>query len=78
MASTVSTLVNISQVHPLTAGIGKSLFAFFLMSHLAQQKKTLVWEKRNAEYARVLFTPSGAFGGSMACFSKELDDPETW
>ena len=62
----------------MIAGIGKSIFNFFLMWHLAQQQQTVVWEKRNAEHARVLFAPWGVFGGTMACFSDALENPDTW
>ena len=61
------------------AGIGKSLFSFYFMWQLAKMGgQTIVWEKKNANYGRVLISDKGVFGGSKESFKVELRQENTW
>ena len=62
----------------LFAGIGKSLFSFYVMWLLAKQAQTVVWERRHAAYARVLLSPQGVFSGNVDSFNDELQKSLTW
>lgn len=60
----------------MIAGIGKSLFAYFLMWRLAQSSQTVVWDRRGR--TPIMFCLDGAFEGSLTTFTDALRDPETW
>ena len=62
--------------HSLSAGIGKSLFLYYIMWTLARQHKTVVWDR--LDVGPVLFSGQGVMTGPLEAFSKELDDPDTW
>ena len=61
------------------AGIGKSLFVYYFMWHLARRgEQTVVWERKDAGDDRVMFSGGQAFAGSMDCFKSELEEATTW
>ena len=59
------------------AGIGKSLFLYFMMWQLAHSGKTIVWDRLNA-ISVVRFTSAGVSQGPLLAFNADLDDPQTW
>eukprot|EP00611_Tribonema_gayanum_P012255 TRINITY_DN2288_c0_g1_i1.p1 TRINITY_DN2288_c0_g1~~TRINITY_DN2288_c0_g1_i1.p1 ORF type:complete len:403 (-),score=56.14 TRINITY_DN2288_c0_g1_i1:405-1613(-) len=59
-----------------TQGIGKSLFLYYVMWHLARAGATVVYDRR--DMATVLYTPQGVFTGSFEDFDQALDDAATW
>ncbi|EFJ44681.1 hypothetical protein VOLCADRAFT_94986 [Volvox carteri f. nagariensis] len=62
----------------LNAGIGKSMFLYYLLYELACQGKTVVWQG-NSMASVLLYTPNGVFqSDSTFAFSAELHDPSTW
>jgi len=45
---------------------------------LAKQEHPVVWERRHAAYARVMFSPQGVFSGNAESFNEELQKSSTW
>ena len=60
----------------LYAGIGKSLFIYYLMWKLALSGKTIIWDRRGI--MPVMFSSQGVFKGPLEAFESNLQDPETW
>lgn len=62
------------------AGIGKSLFLYYVMHFLAATGQTVVLQQKATK--TVVFTKEGAFEGfkneAEEGFSSYLKDPETW
>ena len=71
MNETLSTVVSLQ-------AWGKSLFSFYFMWLLAKQEQTVLWERRHAAYARVMFSPQGVFSGNAESFNDELQKSTTW
>ena len=40
--------------------------------------QTIVWERKDADDARVLISDNGVFGGSQESFKEELRNKDTW
>ena len=57
------------------AGIGKSLFLYFLMWHLARSGKTIVWDRR--DLLPLMFSSQGVLEGPLEAFQSQLKDSET-
>ena len=58
------------------AGIGKSLFIYYLMWKLALSGKTVIWDRRGI--LPVMFSSHGVHKGPLEAFESKLQDPETW
>ena len=58
------------------AGIGKSLFLYYLMWKLAREGKKVVWDRLHS--TPVMFSKPGVFEGPLEAFYGDLKDPETW
>ncbi len=59
------------------AGIGKSLFLYYLMWLLVQLGRTFVWDRWDATSV-VLLSPTRVCQGPLLAFTAELDDSQTW
>ena len=68
---------HIHQLCFIHAGIGKSLFLYYLLWQLACARKTVVWDGPN-RLGVVMFSPAGVFQGPLEAFRAELADPKTW
>ena len=60
----------------LHAGIGKSLFLYFLMWRSARSGRTVIWDRQYV--TPVMFSSQGVFKGPLEAFERQLQDPETW
>jgi hypothetical protein len=58
------------------AGIGKSVFLYFLLWHLARNRATVVYDRRDRD--PVLFSPDGVFEGALELFRGHLQHYNTW
>ena len=65
-----------SYVSPFYAGIGKSLFIYYLMWKLALSGKAVIWDRRGI--MPVMFSSQGVFEGPLEAFQSKLKDPDTW
>ena len=64
-----------SHVSLFYAGIGKSLFIYYLMWKLALSGKTIIWDRRGI--MPVMFSSQGLFEGPLEAFQSKLRDPDT-
>jgi hypothetical protein len=61
---------------PWCAGIGKSLFLYYLLWHLARNKATVVYDRRDR--MPVMFTADSVYKGALELFEDNLQQPNTW